>query len=66
MDKVENLECLSQGYGILEEWVTDSVTQSLGPLFHGKVSMYVKYDPNPSILSQDIGWTPFAHFQKMT
>ena len=25
MDKVENLECLYQGYGILEEkWVTDS------------------------------------------
>ena len=28
--------------------------------------MYAKYDRNPSVLSQDIGQTPFAHFQKMT
>ena len=48
LDKVENLECLYQGYGILEEeWDTDTVTQSLGPLFQGKVSMYATYDPNP-------------------
>ena len=38
MGTVENLECLYQGYGILEEeWVTDSVTLFLGPLFQGKV-----------------------------
>ena len=40
MDKVENLECLYQGYGILEEeeWVTDSQCHSiLGPVFRGKV-----------------------------
>ena len=30
MDKVENLECLYQGYGILEEeWVTDSQCHSV-------------------------------------
>ena len=63
MDKVENWECLYQGYGILEE---EWVTQFLGPLFQGKVSMFAKYDPNPSILPQDIGQISFAHFQKMT
>ena len=34
MDKVENLECLYQGYGILEEeWVTDSPqsAKDMGP-----------------------------------
>ena len=52
MDKVENLECLYQGDGILEkEWVTDSQRNSI---LQGKVSMYAKYVPNPSIISQDI------------
>ena len=66
MDIVENLECLYQGYGILEEeWVTDSQCHSVvWSTVSGKVSMYAKYDPNPSILSQDIGRTPFALFQK--
>ena len=57
MDKVENLECLYQGDGILEkEWVTDSQCH---PILQRKVSMYAKYVPNPSILSQDIGRKPF-------
>ena len=34
------------------------VTQSLGPLFQGKVSVYAKYDQNPSILSHDIERKP--------
>ena len=30
MDKIEHLECLYQGYGILkEEWVTDSQCHSV-------------------------------------
>ena len=38
MDKVENLECLYQGYGILEEeWVTDSQCHSdLGSTVSGR------------------------------
>ena len=38
MDKVENLECLYQGYGILEEeWVTDNQCHSvLGSIVSGK------------------------------
>ena len=36
-----------------------SVTQSLGPLFQGRVSMYAKYDLNPSSLSQNNGRKPF-------
>ena len=57
MDKVENLECFYQGDGILEkEWVTDSQCHSI---LQGKVSMYAKYVPNPSILSQNIGRKPF-------
>ena len=37
MDKVENLKCLYQGYGILEEeWVTDSECHSVvGSTFSG-------------------------------
>ena len=35
-----------------------SVTQFLGPLFQGKVSMYAKYDPNSLILSQGIERKP--------
>ena len=57
MDKVENLECLNQGDGILEkEWVTDSQCHSI---LQRKGSMHAKYVPNPSILSQDIGRKPF-------
>ena len=60
MDRVENLECLYQGYGILEEkWVTDSQCHSvLGSMCQEKVSMYAKYDPNPSTLSQDFERKP--------
>ena len=48
LDKVENLECVYQGYGILEEeWVTDSQCYSV-------LGSTAKYDPNPSILSRDI------------
>ena len=67
MDKVENFECHYQGYGILEEEgsLIASVTQSLGPLFQGTVSMYAKYYPNQLILSEDVGRTPFEHFQKI-
>ena len=57
MDKLENLECLYQGDGILEkEWVTDSQCHSVR---QGKVSMYAKYVPNKSILSRDIGGNHF-------
>ena len=57
LNKVENLECLYQEDGILEEdWVTDSQCHSI---LQGKVSMYAKNVPNPSILSQDIGGNHF-------
>ena len=58
MDKVENLECLYQGYGILEkEWLTDSQCHSV---LQGKVSMYAKYVPNPTILNKILGGNHFG------
>ena len=48
MDKAENLECLYQGYGILEEeWVNDSQCHSVLGSTVSRESMYAKYDPNP-------------------
>ena len=64
MDKVENLECLYQGYGILEEELV--IGSQRHSVIWFPVCLYAKYDQNPSIFSQDIGRTPFAHFQKIT
>ena len=57
VDKVENLECLYQGDGILEkEWVTDSQCHSI---LQGKVSMYAKYVPIHQFFHKILGGNHF-------
>ena len=55
MDKVENLEYLYQGYGILEkEWVIDSQCHSVLGSTEWTSDKLPKFDLNLSIISQDI------------